>query len=321
VALVRNTTEGVTTVLSNWPLERGDEILTSSAEHGPFYDTLAYRAERDGVVIQRFHYPAPAPSLSAIVEAVERAMTPRTQLVMLGQVVLTGQINPVRAIADLVHSRGAKLLVDGVLGIGHVPTDVAAMDCDFYAAGFHKWGCGPRATAVFYVRPELLERLPPLFGANEEDERGLYRSLWNAPTPSKYEGFGAHPDAHFIALGDAIDFLRGLGVSRIHARLFHLTSRWVRRVEAVPQFRAAATLQPDHCAGLVAWELEGVEKARVREALVAGNVLVGGTESYSGFFGIPEDRPRSLFIANAGVFTSLEDVDRLAESIEAASTA
>jgi selenocysteine lyase/cysteine desulfurase len=321
VALLRNTTEGVTTVLSNWPLERGDEILASSAEHGPFYDTLAYRAERDGVVIRRFHYPAPAPSLSAIVEAVERAMTPRTKLVMIGQVVLTGQINPVRAIADLVHSRGAKLLVDGVLAVGHVPADVVAMDCDFYAAGFHKWGCGPRATAVFYVRPELLERLPPLFGAYEEDDQGRYRSLWNAPTASKYEKSGAHPDAHFIALAAALDFLAGIGVSRIQARLFHLTSRWVRRVEAVPQFRAAVTLQPDHCAGLVAWELEGVEKTRVREALVAGSVLVGGTESYSGFFGIPEDRPRSLFIANAGVFTSPEDVDRLADAIEAATAA
>jgi selenocysteine lyase/cysteine desulfurase len=178
VAPVRNTTEGVTTVLSNWPLERGDEILTSFAEHGAFYDTLHYRAARDGVVVRRFHYPAPAPSLSAVVEAVERAMTPRTRLVMLGQVVLTGQINPVRAITELVHARGAKLLVDGVLGIGHVSTDVAAMDCDFYAAGFHKWGCGPRATAVLYVRPELVERLPPLFGAYEEDELGRYRSLW-----------------------------------------------------------------------------------------------------------------------------------------------
>jgi cysteine desulfurase/selenocysteine lyase len=97
---------------------------------------------------------------------------------MIGQVVLTGQINPVRAIADRVHARGAKLLVDGVLGMGHVETDVVASDCDFYAAGFHKWGCGPRATAVFYVRPGLAERLPPLFGSGEMNERGEYVARW-----------------------------------------------------------------------------------------------------------------------------------------------
>jgi isopenicillin-N epimerase len=56
IAPLRNTTEGVTTVLSNWPLKAGDEILASSAEHWPFYDTLARRAARDSVTIRQFHY-------------------------------------------------------------------------------------------------------------------------------------------------------------------------------------------------------------------------------------------------------------------------
>lgn len=320
VALIRNTTEGVTTVLLNWPLERGDEILTSSAEHGPFYDTLAQRAARDGVTIRRFHYPAPARSLNEIVGAVDRALTPRTRLVMIGHVVLTGQINPVRAIADRVHARGAKLLVDGVLGLGHVPADAQAMDCDFYAAGFHKWGCGPRATAVFYVRPELVARLPSLFGSATEDDGGRPILRWNSPQMIKYESFGAHPQPHFFALGDSIDFLSSLGVERIQSRLFFLTARWMERAQRVKGFRAAVTLDPAQCGGLVAWEIEGRERARVRQTLTERTVplLVGGTESYAGFFGIPEDRPRSLFVANAGVFTLSADIDNLAEAIEGA---
>jgi selenocysteine lyase/cysteine desulfurase len=320
VALVRNTTEGVTTVLLNWPLERGDEILTSSTEHGPFYDTLAQRAARDGVTIRRFHYPAPARSLNEIVDAIDRALSPRTRLVMIGQVVLTGQINPVRAIADRVHARGAKLLVDGVLGLGHIPVDVQAMDCDFYAAGFHKWGCGPRATAVFYVRPGLVERLPSLFGSATEDDQGRPILRWNSPQIIKYESFGAHPQPHFFALGDSIDFLSSLGAERIRSRLFFLTARWMERAQRVKGFRAAVTLDPAQCAGLVAWELDGRERARVRQLFTdrAVPLLVGGTESYAGFFDIPEDRPRSLFVANVGVFTSPQDVDSLAEAIEAA---
>jgi selenocysteine lyase/cysteine desulfurase len=318
VALLRNTTEGVTTVLLHWPLRRGDEILTSSAEHGPFYDTLAYRAARDGVESRRFHYPTPAASPDAIVEAIDRAMTARTKLVMIGRVVLTGQITPVRAIADRVHARGARLLVDGVLGIGHVPTDVAGFDCDFYAAGFHKWGCGPRGTAVFYVKPDLVARLPPLFGRFAEDEHGLGRPSWNTPTMAKFEVFGAHPESHFFALGDAVDFLASIGADRIHARLFALTSRWVARAQRLPQFRTPVTLDPSQCGGLAAWELAGVETSRVRRALTDHRLLVGGTESYAGFFGIPLDHPRSLFIANAGIFTSIDDVDRLADAIETA---
>jgi selenocysteine lyase/cysteine desulfurase len=318
VALLRNTTEGVTTVLSNWPLKHGDEILTSSAEHGPFYDTLAQRAARDGVTVRRFHYPAPASSPQAIVDAIDHAMTPRTRLVMVGHIVLFGQINPTRAIADLVHARNAKLLVDGVLAIGHIPTDVKAMDCDFYAAGFHKFACGPRATAAFYVRPGLIEQLLPLFGRYREDDKGFVQLKWNSGEITKYETFGAHPDGQFLALGEAVDFLTGIGVENIQNRLFYLTSRWMTPAQQLPSFRAAVRLDLAHCAGLVGFELAGKEYDAVDAVLDKRHALVGGTESYAGFFGIPENRPRSLFCPNAGLCTSPADVDRLAEAIEAA---
>ena len=103
-------------------------------------------------------------------------------------------------------------------------------------------------------------------------------------------------------------------------RLFALTSRWLSRAERVRGFRAAVRHDPAHCAGLVAWEIAGVPRVRVREALTRRRLLVGGTEAYGGFFGIPLDEPRSLFIANTGVFTSVADVDQLAEAIEEAGT-
>jgi isopenicillin-N epimerase len=316
VALLRNTTEGVTTVLNNWPLSRGDEILTSSAEHGPFYGAVAARAARDGVVPKQFHLPAPTTSVDAIVSAIGAAITPRTKLVMFGQVVLTGQIMPVRPIADLVHLRGAHLLVDGVLGLGHIPTDVTAMDCDFYAAGFHKWGCGPRATAVFHVRPSLVERLPPLFGAVTSDAHGLTIPLGSSNRMTKYQAIGAHPDAHFTSLERSVDFLSGIGVERIRARFFALTGRWYSRAQKVKGFRAAVALDPAHCAGLVAFEIQGMARNALYEAIRSKGVLTGGTENYGGFFGIPADAPRSLRVANTSLFTSPADVDRLAEALE-----
>jgi selenocysteine lyase/cysteine desulfurase len=243
-------------------------------------------------------------------------------LVMIGHMVLFGQINPVRAIADLVHARNAKLLVDGVLAIGQIQTDVKAMDCDFYAAGFHKFACGPRATAAFYVRPGLTEQLPPIFGRYVEDEHGIGHPQWNSNEIRKYETFGAHPDGQFLALGDAIDFLSRIGVERIQARLFYLTSRWMKRAQHLPGFRAAVKLDPIHCAGLVGFELEGKNYNAVEHVLWdVHRVLVGGTESYGGFLGIPENAPRSFFCPSAGLCTSPADVDRLADAIEAAARA
>jgi selenocysteine lyase/cysteine desulfurase len=96
----------------------------------------------------------------------------------------------------------------------------------------------------------------------------------------------------------------------------------MERARRVKGFRAAVTLDPEQSAGLVAWEIEGRERTRVRGILNerAVPLLVGGTESYAGFFRIPDDRPRSLFVVNAGAFTSSADIDNLAAAIEAAAT-
>ncbi len=323
VALVRNTTEGVTTVLREWPLVPGDEILCTATEHGPFYDTLAHRAARDGVVVRKVRLPVPAPSTEAILAAVDASLGPRTRLVMVPHVVLTGQILPVRAIADRVHARGAHLLVDGVLGVGHVETDVHTMGCDFYAAGLHKWGCAPRATAVFWVREGLVARLPPLFGSVSSDARTGLVPQWNAPSMKKFESFGAHPDAQFFALGEALDFLSTIGVSRIRARLFWLTRRWAARASSLPGLQLAVRIDPEHCAGLAAWDwpryAPGLDPPFAAQPLTGrlGPVLIGMTEPYAGFLGIPEERPRRLWIANAGVFTTADEVDAFAEALEA----
>ena len=90
------------------------------------------------------------------------------------------------------------------------------------------------------------------------------------------------------------------------------------RVQRLPRFRAAVTLEPAHCAGLVAWELAGMDPNVVPKILREKRVRNGRTESYAGFFSILEKAPRFLFIASAAPFTSVADVDRLADTIEAA---
>jgi len=93
------------------------------------------------------------------------------------------------------------------------------------------------------------------------------------------------------------------------------------RAQRLPKFRAAVTLDPAHCAGLVAWELAGMDPNLVRKFFRQNRVRNGRTESHAGFFDIPEQAPRFLFIANAAPFTSVADVDRLADTIEAAARA
>jgi len=94
----------------------------------------------------------------------------------------------------------------------------------------------------------------------------------------------------FLALGNAIDFLSGIGVDHIQARLFHHTSRWMTRAQRVPSFRGAVIPDPTLGAGLVGFELSGKDNDAVHSALRKYQVLVGGTEYYAAFSVSPKMR-------------------------------
>lgn len=315
-ALVRNTTEGVTTVLLNWPLRAGDEIVCSGAEHGPFQDTLAFRAARDGIVVRHAQLPIPATRADEIVAAYDAVIGPRTRLVLLPHVILYGQIMPVRAIADLVHARGGHLLVDGVLSVGHVPVDVQAMQCDFFAAGFHKWGMSARGTAAFVVRRELIPRLAPLFGAIDMPRGKAMVPLWNADAITKFESFGAHAESHLTALERSLAILQAIGVPRIQARLFALNQRWRRATTGLPGLRVAVTDDPAHSAGLVGFRFDGRDYLKCWDVADAARVILCETETYAGIFGIPADAPHPIFAVNTSVYTTPQEIDRFTEVLQ-----
>jgi selenocysteine lyase/cysteine desulfurase len=95
-------------------------------------------------------------------ELFERAVDERTALVATSHVFFTsGAIQDVRALARLVHERGALLLVDGYHATGQIPVDVKALDADFYCSGGLKWLLGGSGIAFLYAAPERIGRLEP----------------------------------------------------------------------------------------------------------------------------------------------------------------
>jgi isopenicillin-N epimerase len=108
IALTRNTTDGVTTVVSGLPMRPGDEILTTNQEHEPYYGLVHQRAARDGLSVRAIDVPSPARSADELAEAFERAIGPKTRLILVCHVALTGQIMPIRRIVEAAHRRGAQ---------------------------------------------------------------------------------------------------------------------------------------------------------------------------------------------------------------------
>ena len=114
---------------------------------------------------------------------------------------LTGQVLPVRAIADAAHARGVRVLVDGAQSFGQFPFTVAQLGCDYFATSLHKWLMGPQGTGLLYIRRDLIPDVWPLMPSSGDSSDDI----------RKFEDIGTHPPAPVLALGDALSFHRSTG--------------------------------------------------------------------------------------------------------------
>jgi selenocysteine lyase/cysteine desulfurase len=169
--------------------------------------------------------PTDPKSDDEIVKVYADAITPKTRLLMVCHIInITGQILPVRRIADMAHARGVDVMVDGAHAFAHLDYRIPETGADYYGASLHKWlGC-PLGTGLLYVRKDKVAKLWPVFaeaGIPDDDIRKLN------PT-------GTHPAHTDLGIENAITFHNEIGGARKEARLRWLNQYWVSKVRDVP---------------------------------------------------------------------------------------
>ncbi len=113
---------------------------------------------------------------------------PRTRLVAVNQVSnALGTINPVREIIAEAHAVGALVLIDGAQWVAHGPTDVQALDADFYAFSGHKL-YGPTGIGVLYGKRRLLDAMPPYQGGGDMIEQVTFEKTTYARAAQQVRG-------------------------------------------------------------------------------------------------------------------------------------
>jgi selenocysteine lyase/cysteine desulfurase len=300
IALVRNATEALDTVLLGLPLTAGDEVVCSPHDYYAMLDALEQRRSRDDVVLTMIRPPLPAPSLDALAERYEQAIGPRTRLVLLTHPSnLTGQLLPVRRIAAAAHRVGALVAVDGAQSLGLLPDPVRSLDCDFYGASLHKWLGVPVGLGVLWMRPEHVARVWPLVPSPPGTE-GMARFEW----------IGTVPDLGPAAL-PALAMQHRLGPERKAARLRYLASQLRTKLRtAVPGARFYTMDDPAMGLGVTTVELPGVDVAALQKRLRERHAIL--VQAMTGLGRSPEIGGIRV---TPNVYTAPDELNRFVEAV------
>ncbi len=273
IIFVRNATEAINLVASSWGranLRPGDEILLTEMEHHANLVPWQLVAQEKGA---RLRFIPITPDGQLDLSGLDDLLTPRTKMVAFTQASnVLGTLTPVRRIADAAHAVGARVLVDGAQGAPHMPTDVQALGCDFYAFSSHKM-CGPTGIGVLWGRRELLEAMPPYMAGGEMIRRvTLERSEW-AALPHKFEA-GTPAIAEAIGLGAAVDYLTRLGMEAVRAHEKELTAYALERLSEVPGLTVLGPTDVEIRGGVAAFTLDGAHPHDIATILDSEGVAV-----------------------------------------------
>ncbi|MCA5011947.1 MULTISPECIES: cysteine desulfurase [unclassified Enterococcus] len=270
-------TRGTTTSL-NWVAKSygdlavvaGDEIVISYMEHHSNIIPWQQLAERKGATLKYIEITADG---FLDMESAKQQITDKTKIVSIAHVSnVLGVINPVKELAELAHSHGAVLVVDGAQAVPHMSVDVQAIDADFYAFSGHKM-CAPTGIGVLYGKRELLEKMEPIeFGGEMIDFVNLYDSTWKE-LPWKFEA-GTPNIGGAIALGAAIDFLNEIGLDNVHQHEAELVEYVLPKLLAIDGLTVYGPQDPAHHTGVIAFNLDGLHPHDTATALDMEGVAV-----------------------------------------------
>ncbi len=215
IIFTRGTTEGINLVASSYGqlLDEGDEVIITEMEHHSNIVPWQLLAQRRGIVIKVV--PVTEEGLLDL-DVYKKLFTPRTRLVSFTHVSnVLGTVNPVAEMAEIAHSHGAVVCVDGAQATAHRHVDVKALGADFYAFSSHKM-YGPTGVGILYGRRDLLEKMPPYQGGGEMIGHVSFSGTTWAALPYKFEA-GTPDFVGAAALSKAIDYMELVGIDAIAA--------------------------------------------------------------------------------------------------------
>ncbi len=311
IVFVRGTTEAINLVAQSFARPRlaaGDEIVVTRLEHHSNIVPWQLLAGQTGAQLR----VVPIDRRGVVdFDAYVALLGPRTRLVALAHVSnALGTVLPVADFLRAARERGIATVVDGAQAVPHLPVDVQALGCDFYAFSAHKM-YGPTGIGVLAAREALLEAMPPWQGGGDMILTVSFAgSTWNH-LPHRFEA-GTPNIGGAVGLGAAIDYLERIGLARIAEHENALLAHATAKLASIPGLELVGTA-PDK-ASLVSFTVDGIHPHDLGTVLDSRGVAVRTGHHCAmpvmEFFGVPATTRASF-----GLYNTREEIDVLHDAL------
>jgi selenocysteine lyase/cysteine desulfurase len=298
LAITRNASEALETLIFGLDLQRGDEVLVTNQNYGRMLTSWDTRMRRHGIVLKQVSFKVPPTSQEYLVDVFRNAITPKTKVIEVTHITnLTGQIFPVHEIVKLAREHNIEVFVDGAHAYAHFPFKRDQLDADYYGTSLHKWLLAPIGTGFLYVRKSKIKGMWPLMAAPTSMDDNI----------RKYEEIGTHPAANHNAIGAALAFHRAIGSDRKVARLRYLRDRWAKRLLAESdRVHIPTQLDTPYAGAIALFSVDGLDPGKLGAWLLDKHRVVTTPIVHPEFSGIR---------ITPNVYTTTDEVDTFADLV------
>ena len=258
IAVDRNATEALNTVIFGLDLKRGDEVIGTKQDYPNMINAWKQRQEREGIIYKQISFNFPIENDEEIVLAYEKAITSKTKIIHVTHIInWIGQIMPVKKMADMAHQHGIEVICDGAHSFGLLDFTIPDLGCDYFGTSLHKFLSAPIGSGMLWIKKDKIEKIWPLV-CNDKPKSTDIR---------KFETLGTRSFPIEQGIGEAINFHLAIGSKRKEERIRYLKNYWAEKVKDIPKVKIHTSLQSKYSCAICGISIDGMTPGELDSAL------------------------------------------------------
>ena len=297
IAINRNATEALVTIIYGLDLKREDEVIGSTQDYPNMMQAWKQRALRDGIAYKQLTFEFPIENDEEIVEKYKAAITPKTKLIHLTHVInWNGQIMPVKKIASMAHEHGLEVIIDGAHSFGLLDFRIPDLGGDYFGTSLHKYLSAPIGSGMLWVKKEKISNLWPLICAGDPKSDNI----------RKFENLGTRSFPIEQGIGEALNFHNAIGTKRKEERIRYLKNYWAQQALEIPGVKIHTSLKPEYSCALAGVSVDGMTPGELGSRLMRDYKIHTTSISLENIHCVR---------VSPHVYTKISDLDRLVEAL------